>query len=175
MVHKEIRIKSFEELHPFFQLTGMPMIHCAVQRGFPIYRHDYIVLGHTWHEDFKTCYIIRAYSVDERGKGTVKQELYSKEQFEDDIKEGLYMYHDDEYPKNDDDYFKAHDRFLEGWGEIDNSILLKNSGHLVHYILTGLSGSHQLRKGLIDLFTDDRYKALCRYVFRFWSLTTVDL
>lgn len=50
------------------------------------------------------------------------------------------MYYNDEYFKNDDDYFKVYDWFLEGWGEIDNFILLKNFGYFVYYILIGFSG-----------------------------------
>lgn len=62
MANKEIKIKSFDELQPFFQLTRMPMIHCAVQRMCLRYRHHDIVLGHTWRESCKICTIIHVSS-----------------------------------------------------------------------------------------------------------------
>lgn len=58
MANKEIKIKSFDELQPFFQLTRMPMIHCAVQRMCLRYRHHDIVLGHTWRE---SCKIVQSF------------------------------------------------------------------------------------------------------------------
>lgn len=180
-----IRIKSFKDLRSFFQPTVRSMIHCAVQRNFPSnYMHHYIVLGHTWHENFKNCYIIHVSSGGECSKGRVKRELYSEDQFENDTRNGLYVYQSDEYPKNDEDYLKAYDRFEKREGETDYSISLKNCEHLVYYILTGCGVSHQLRgstclrrcfSDFIDLFTINKHKTLCKVVFRFLSMRGIDL
>lgn len=163
-----IRIKSFEDLRSFFQPTVRSMIHCAVQRNFlSNYMHYYIVLGHTWHKSCKNCYIIH---VSFRGKSSmewVKQELYSKEQNKNDIKKGLYMYQNDEYPKNDEDFSKAHDRFRERWGETDNSNSRKKCKHHLAYILTGCSGLSCQRRSLSnfkDLFTERWYKTIYIYI-----------
>lgn len=175
-----IRIKSFEDLRSFFQPTVRSMIHCAVQRSFPSnYMHHYIVLGHTWHKSCKK--IIHVSSGDECSKGRVKQDLYSEEQFKNDIRDGLYVYRSDEYPRNDEDYFKAYDRFKKREGETDYSLSLKNCEHLVYYILTGCGVSHQLRRlsclrrcflDFIDLFTIiyNKHKTLCKVVFSFLSM-----
>lgn len=184
MANKEIKIKSFDKLQAFFQLTRMPMIHCAVQRRCPCYRHHYIVLGHTWRESYKICEIIHVSSGGECCKGRVKQEKYSKEQLEKDIKKGLYVYQNEDYPKNDDDYLKAYDRFLSRKDNTDYSISLKNCEHLVFYILTGRSVSYQLRElsclerwlsDFIDLFTEGKKRTLCKVVLSASSLTGVDL
>lgn len=184
MANKEIKIKSFDELQPFFQLTRMPMIHCAVQRMCLRYRHHYIVLGHTWRESCKICTIIHVSSGGECCKGRVKQEQYSKEQLEKDIKKGLYVYQNKDYPKNVDDYLKAYARFLSRQGKTDYSISLKNCEHLVFYILTGRSVSYQLRElsclgrwlsDFIDLFTEGKKRTLCKVVLSASSLTGVDL
>lgn len=172
MENTVIRINSFDELQPFFGRTGMSMIHCAVQRSFPFnYKHHYIILAHTWFEIFNICEIIHVSPGGGNGsKGMVKKESYSKEQLENDIRNGLYVYHNSNYPQNDDDYLKAYGRFLKRQGKTDYSVSLKNCEHLVNYILTGRSVSYQLRalacpqrwlSMVIDLFTFYREETLC--------------
>lgn len=175
-----IIIKSFEDLRSFFQPTVGSMIHCAVQRNFPSnYMHHYIVLGHTWHENYKNCYIIHVSSSGECSKGRVKREKYSEDHFENDIRNGLYVYQSDDYPKNNNEYLKAYDRFKKREGETDYSLSLKNCEHLVYYILTGYGVSHQLRRlsclrrcfsDFIDLFTMNKRNTLCKVVFSFSSM-----
>lgn len=175
-----IRIKSFEDLRSFFQLTVRYMIHCAVQRNFPTnYMHHYIVLGLTWHENYNNCFIIHVSSGGECSKGRVKREIYSKDQFENDIRNGLYVYQSDDYPKNDEEYLKAAARFKKREGETDYSLSLKNCEHFVYYILTGCGVSYQLRRlsclrrcfsDFIDLFTMNKYNTLCKVVFSFSSM-----
>lgn len=175
-----IIIKSFEDLRSFFQPTVGSMIHCAVQRNFPSnYMHHFIVLGHTWHENYKNCYIIHVSSSGECSKGRVKREKYSEDHFENDIRNGLYVYQSDDYPKNNNEYLKAYDRFKKREGETDYSLSLKNCEHLVYYILTGYGVSHQLRRlsclrrcfsDFIDLFTMNKHNTLCKVVFSFSSM-----
>lgn len=168
MENTVIRINSFDELQPFFGRTEVSIIHCAVQRSFPFsYKHHYIMLAHTWFDIF----IIHVSPGGSSGsKGMVKIESYSKEQLENDIRNGLYVYHNSNYPQNDDDYLKAYVRFHKRQGKTDYSISLKNCEHLVNYILTGRSVSYQLRaltfpqrwlSMVIDLFTVYRKETLC--------------
>lgn len=146
MKNREIRINSFDELQSLFKSTGMSMIHCAVQRSIPFkYKHHYIILAQTWCAISNNCEIIH-YSPHKLNcsKVMVKKELYSKEQLENDVRNGLYMYQNDDYPKNDEDHWKAFDRFFKRGGETEYSISLNNCEHLVNYILTGHSVSNQL-------------------------------
>lgn len=52
----------------------------------------YIVFGYIWYENYKNCYIIYVLFSGECSKGRVKWEKYLEDYFENDIRNGFYVY-----------------------------------------------------------------------------------
>lgn len=156
-------VNSFQQI-----LLNAPgsMIHCAVQRK--CYKHHYIALGNTFCNNCNTCDIIHFAKDSWWWKGRVKRENHYD--IQTDITRGLYVYQNDGYPKNNDDYLIAYGRFERLQNAKRNySVSRNNCEHAVNYILTGHAVSYQLRNAsifkrffsdLIDLFTEGLCKNL---------------
>lgn len=150
-------VNSFQQI-----LLNAPgsMIHCAVQRTR--YKHHYIALGNTFCDNCNTCDIIHFAKDSWWWNGSVKQVNHYHIQI--DINRGLYVYQNDDYPRNDGDFSSAKDRFEKLQNASRGySVSLNNCEHVVNYILTGHAVSYQLRDAsifqrffldLIDLFTE---------------------
>ena len=150
MSTRETQIKTFRNLQEYFQEGGNKfMIHCAVARRIKSisYRHHYIVLGHTWCSDCESIEIIHfSASANQSSNGKVLKESYSKNNFEEDIENGMYIIESDNFPKNKMEYDKAFGRFKEREHDENYHILNNNCEHLTNYILTGNHTSEQINK-----------------------------
>ena len=165
-----IKIRSFDDIKRYFKPGTKSMIHCAVKRKW--YKHHFIVLGHTWCSTCNLCDIIHFTTrATENCKGKVRLEKYYKENFENDIKNGLFIFKNKSYPTNEKAYSQAYQRFEERQNEGGFSIDQNNCEHLVNYILTGTAVSKQVKdstcfkRWLIhscDILTASR----CKYFFK---------
>ena len=164
------RVHRFEEVIGYLQQENRTMLHFAVQR--PRYMHHFIVLGHTWSDDLDCCHIIHYSSVAQISSGEVRQDIYYKTDFENDIENGLYLFRNENYPTTNEQYQQA---FLRVRRRLENnenySISANNCEHLVYHILTGNPFSSQVNEGSVvtryfmDLIDDDDIKEMIKDIF----------
>lgn len=164
-------IDSLDDFKQILRNTTGSMIHCAVQRK--CYKHHYIALCNTFCDKCNTCDIIHfAKDVCWR-EGRVKRVKHYEIQI--DINKGLCVYQNDSYPRNNDDYSIAYERFqrLQS-ARRGYSLSLHNCEHIVNYILTGHAVAYQLRRAsifkhflskFIDYFTERLGQNLSAAVF----------
>ena len=147
MATRETKIESFDQLKALFLIDKWSMIHCAVCVPSMLhdYKHHYIVLGHKWNSEYEVTFILH-YTTDNAGKcnGKTRYQRYSKNDFERDIENGLYVIDNDRYPKTEKEFNKAYDRFQEKEHEENYSIEENNCEHLTNYVLLGKSFSGQV-------------------------------
>ena len=145
MSDQKIEIKTFEELREHISRDRQSMIHCAVQRN--AYRHHFILLGHTWSSYYEVCYIIHyTWVQDEKLTAKVMMHKIGKSQLEEYIKSKLYVFLNEKYPRNVEEFDIAYKRFTKVVNEKNFHVLKNNCEHLVSFILTGESISKQLEK-----------------------------
>ena len=147
MKTKETKIESFDKLKALFREDEWSMIHCAVcvPSIWHKYKHHYIVLGHKWNSEYEvTCILHKTADNAAKCNGKVSYQRYSKEDFEWDIENGLYVLEDDRYPKTEEDFNLAYNRFQEKEHEENYSIETNNCEHLTNYVLTGKAFSSQI-------------------------------
>ena len=149
MATRETKIDSFDQLKALFREDEWSMIHCAVwvPSIWHKYKHHYIVLGHKWNSEYEVTFILH-YTTEtaEKGNGKVRYQRYSKEDFERDIENGLYVLENDNYPKTDKEFNEAYDRFQEKEHEENYSIEKNNCEHLTNYVLLAKAFSNQVEK-----------------------------
>lgn len=153
------RINCLEDFKQVLRSTTGTMIHCHVKRK--CCSHHYIALSDTFCDNCNTCDIIHFAKDGCWWEGRVKRVKHYDIQI--DITNGLSVYQNDGYPKNNDDYSTAYGRFQRLQSARHGySVSLNNCEHIVNYILTG-DVSYQLRhasffkrflSGCIDLFTE---------------------
>lgn len=164
-------IDSVDDFKQILRNTPGSMIHCAVQRK--CYTHHYIALGNTFCDNCNTCDIIHFAKDGWWWEGRVK--LVKRYDIQIDITKGLYVYQNDGYPRNNDDFSIAYGRFQRiRSARRGYSVSLYNCEHIVNYILTGQAVSYQLMRAsifkrflskLIDLFTERLGQNLSAAVF----------
>lgn len=153
MSSREEVVKSLDDLHNIIHVhndrRSRFMIHFAVtrkdlQKFNIIYKHHFIVCGHTWSQENGFQIIHYASCTKKRGKGKVLQE--SKKNFSEDITAGLWIYTNDAYPQTDEQFVVAYDRFRSRENETKFSLRFNNCEHLVNFILTGNAVSKQVNE-----------------------------
>lgn len=139
---RRTKIESFDSMLSFCETDRRSMIRCAV-RSSTIYKHHYILLGHTWDERHEHFFIIHYFR--ETKNGRVLEERYSRAQLENDIRNGLYVLEDDTYPQDEVQFDEAYDRFEKRDGEQCFDLLTNNCEHLANFIMTGFAFSDQIK------------------------------